>query len=175
MKIYEYSPVKNIKKLGAITGVLIIGAAVLMLSTLLWGEMEYRWVIQLLSVLMLALGVFITSRHIMKSFVYAIVSDGEQGADLTVTEIQGRHTVTVCRIGLDGIEEVVTVEQGDRQKITELKERIRKQKRKSYNYCSDLLDEKYVCIFACESGEAIAIKLSYDERLTQLLENGKNL
>lgn len=168
--LYEFTPKKNTKKLGMITGVLIIGAAVLMLSTILFGEkMSYRWTIQLLSLLMLAVGVFITARYIMKSYSYAVIEDNGQ-LDLTVTEMQGRHTVTVCRIALNGIEELRTLEAGDRSAGNEVKTKIRQEKRKSFNYCGDLLDEKCICIFTVECGEALAIKISYDSELVKILE-----
>lgn len=172
--LYEFTPKKNTKKLGMITGVLIIGAAVLMLFTILFGEkMPYRWTIQLLSLLMLALGVFITARYIMKSYSYAVIEDNGQ-LDLAVTEMQGRHTVTVCRIALSGIEELRTLEAGDKSTGTEVKNKIRREKRKSFNYCGDLLDEKCVCIFTVECGESLAIKISYDGRLVEMLEQNGN-
>ena len=55
-----------------------------------------------------------------------------------------------------------------------VKERIRSEKRKSYNYCSDLFEEKYICIFSCESGESIAVKLSWDETMDRMLEANLN-
>ena len=169
MKIYEYSPIKNVKKLGMITGALLLGASILMLTTFLFGEMPYRWSIQLLSILMLVVSIFITSRYIMKSFVYAIIKNDDDSLDLTVTEIQGRHVITVCRIALDTIEQITVIDQGEKEKTLSVKEKIRTEKRKSFNYRSDLLDEKHICIFTTESGTPLAIKLSHDDRLTDIL------
>ena len=97
MKIYEYTPEKNTKKLAGVTGLLLGGAVILILIYKLIPRISSPWMFQLLAVGMLMMAVFITSRYIMKSYVYAIT---EQDGDrlLTVTEIQGRHTITVCRI-----------------------------------------------------------------------------
>lgn len=171
MNLFKFSPQKNTKKLAMTTGLLIIGAAVLMLATMIIENIPYRWAIQLLSLGMLVMGIFITSRYIMKSYVYAIVEDGDSGKDLTVTEIQGRHVITVCRIGLDGIEQVVSVPVGNKEADTEVKNKIKSEKRKQFNYCADLFAEKYLCIFATECGEAMAIKLTWDEEMETVLEN----
>ena len=134
MKIYEYTPEKNTKKLAGVTGLLLGGAGMLILI--------YK-----------------------KSYVYAITEqDGERL--LTVTEIQGRHTITVCRISLTNIQEVTVADNGQDAPV---KNRIRFEKRKSYNYCIDFFEDKYACVFACEGGEDIAVKLSFDEKLCGLL------
>jgi len=169
MNLFEFQPPKNTKKLSLVTGLLLLGAAVLMFITFLYEEMAYRWAIQLLSVGMLVISIFITSRYVMKSYVYAVIK-GEDGNDFTVTEIQSRHKITVCRIGISGIERVVVVEVGDRETDTALKKQIKAEKRKMFNYCADLFAEKYMCLLVNECGEELAIKLSYDECLDFLAE-----
>ena len=165
MKIYEYTPKKNTKKLAGVTGLLLGGAVILILIYKLIPRISSPWMFQLLAVGMLMMAVFITSRYIMKSYVYAIT---EQDGDrlLTVTEIQGRHTITVCRISLTNIQEVTVADNGQDAPV---KNRIRSEKRKSYNYCIDFFEDKYACVFACEGGEDIAVKLSFDEKLCELL------
>lgn len=170
MNLFEYTPQKNIKRLSILTGTLFIGAAVLMLTTLLIEGMPYRWVIQLISLCMLSAGIFITTRYAMKSYVYAVVS-AEDGNDLTVTEIQNRHTITVCRIALSSIEETVTVSVGDNGANDMIKRRIRAEKRKHFNYCADLFPEKYICLFVNECGDSLTIKLSWDGALEDILKN----
>lgn len=170
MNLFEFRPQKNTKKLALTTGLLIIGAAVLMLATMVIENIPYRWAIQLLSLGMLVVGIFITTRYVMKSYIYAIIRNDEGGKDLTVTEVQSRHVITVCRIGLDNIEQVVSVPVGNREADTEVKNKIKSEKRKQFNYCADLFAEKYICIFVKECGEAIAIKLTWDEELENVLE-----
>jgi len=169
MNLFEFTPKKNVSRLGLITGILIIGAAVLMLITVLFGSMSYRWVLQLISIGMLTAGIFVTSRFIMKSYVYAVVQ-AEDGNDLTVTEIQGRHTITVCRIGMASITEAVVVSKSDSEKHKALNEKIKSGKCKKFNYCADLLEDKYICLLAEECGEPLAIKLSWDESVERLFK-----
>ena len=173
MKLYEYTPQKNTKKLAIITGSLLCGAGILMLMNMFLPRITAPWMFQLLAVGMLMMVVFITSRYIMKSYVYAIIEeDGD--TDLTVTEIQGRHVITVCRLSLSRLEAVVIVPKGDRMSETPVKEKIQKDKRKSYNYCSDFFDEKYICLFSNEGGTPVAVKLSWDKTLEDMLAQHLN-
>ena len=169
VKIYEYTPQKNVKKLGLITGLLLLGAVILIIIQRLMPNLSSPWMFQLLAVGMLMLVIFITARYIMKSYVYAII-DEDGSVDLTVTEIQGRHVITVCRISLSGLESVVVAYKGDPASDNPVKNKIRADKRKSFNYCSDFFDEKYICIFSDEGGTAVAVKLSWDEKLEKLIE-----
>lgn len=170
MNLFEFRPEKNVKKLGMITGLLLMGASVLLLVTVIISDVPYRWAIQLLSLGMLTVSIFITSRYIMKSYVYAVIKADDGGNDFTVTEIQGRHVITVCRIGLSSVEQAVVVNQGDKVADTEVKNKIKSEKRKSFNYQADLLGEKYICLFVTECGEQMAIKLSWGEELEKIFD-----
>ena len=174
MKLYEYTPQKNVKKLGSVTGLLLMGAGILILIEKLIPRLSSPWMFQLLAVGMLMLCIFITSRYIMKSYVYA-VTDEEGSTDLTVTEIQGRHVITVCRISLSGLESVIVAHKGDPASDNPVKNKIREDKRKSFNYCSDFFEEKYICIFCEDGGTPIAIKLSWDEKLEKIIEEHLNM
>lgn len=169
MKIYEYSPQKNIKRLATITGSLLGGAVILILIYKLIPRISSPWLFQLLAVGMLMLAIFITARYIMKSYVYAIVEENGEKL-LTVTEIQGRHTITVCRLSLSGLEAVMIADDSAPGSEASIKEHIRIEKRKSYNYCIDLFENRYLCIFTNEGGDAIAVKLSFDEGLDSMLK-----
>ena len=169
MKLYEYSPQKNTKKLATVTGALLGGAVILILMYIFIPDLGTPWMFQLLAVGMLMLAVFITARYIMKSYVYAIIEENGEKL-LTVNEVQGRHNITVCRLSLSGLETAIISTKGDKPTDTALKDRIRSEKRKSFNYCSDLFDEKYICIFSTECGDPIAVKLSWDQKLEDMLE-----
>ncbi len=173
MNLFEFKPSKNVKKLRSVTGLLIIGAALLTVMTVILNDIPYRWAIQLLSLGMLVVGIFITSRYIMKSYLYAVTKGDGGENDFTVTELQGRNRVTVCRIGLGNIEHAVVVPQGDREAETEVKNKIKSEKRKQFNYCEDLFDEKYICLFVTECGEPLAIKLSWGAELEKIFEDGE--
>ncbi len=167
MKIFEFIPKKNTNKLSAITGLLLMGAAVMFLVTMLYEEMPYRWAVQLLGICLLSMMLFIATRYLMKSFEYAVIKT-DDGEDFTVTELQGKRAVTVCRIGMSSVEQIIIVEQNDRQADTVLKSTLKSQKRKVFNYCADMFADKYICLLSNEGGAALAIKLSYDESLEAL-------
>ncbi len=168
MNLFELIPKKNIRKLSLMTCLLLVGAAVLMLVTFAAPSMAYRWAVQLLAVGMLVMGIFVTSRYIMKNYLYAVVNDGDS-TDFTVTELQGRHRVTVCRISLESIEKLCVIEASDRPADSELKRSIKAEKRKMFNYTADLFADKYICVLSNESGIPIAIKLTWDEQLEEIL------
>lgn len=169
MNLFEFIPQKNTKKLTRVTGALFIGAAVLMVVPLVFSGMPYRWVVQLLSIGMMVAGIFIMTRYAMKSFIYAVIST-DDGNDFTVTEVQNRHTITVCRISMSSIEQVTVVDACDKAADSALKLRIKEEKRKSFNYCADLFPEKYICLFSCEADTPIAIKLTWDESLERIFD-----
>ena len=174
MKLYEVSPKKDARKLALLTGALLIGGFVLMAVTVTFGDvMSYKWGVQLVSVGMLALGVFFTTRYSMRSYIYAIDS-ADEGADLTVTEVHGRHVITVCRISVSGIEEVFVACPSDRNEMNEALSKVKKDKRKQYNYCVDMFGQQCIFVLANECGESVAIRLSYDERLYELLMPNTN-
>ncbi len=169
MKIFEFIPKKNTQKLTTMIGLLLMGAAVMFLITMLNADMPYRWAIQLLGLGMLAMMIFIVTRYLMKNFAYAVLRT-DDGDDFTVTELQGRRAVTVCRIAMSSVEQVIVVEQNDRQADTALKNMVKAQKRKMFNYCADLFTDKYICVLSNEGGVDIAIKLTYDESLEGLFD-----
>ena len=168
MNLLEFIPQKNIKRLSRVVLACFLGAAALVAVTAIFRQMAYRWAVQLLAIALLMIGIFIVSRYVMKSYAYAVVRT-EGGEDFTVTEVQGRHRITVCRISLGGLEQVFVVEPADKQTDAQIKQTCKEQKRKRFNYCADLLDEKYICIFANECGEPLAIKLSWGEQLEKIL------
>ncbi len=170
MILAEFVPEKNVKKLGAVTLAMFLGAAMLILITVIKPDIDYKWAFQFIAVGLIAMGIFITTRYIMKNFVYAICK-GDDGNDFTVTELQGRHKTTVCRISLSSIEQAVVVPQNDKPAEQVIKNKIREEKRKKFNYCADLLADNYICIFSNEGDTPIAIKISWNSSLETWFEN----
>ncbi len=169
MKLYEAIAQKNLKKLRSVSAVLLFGAAAVMAVTMILQHMPYRWIFQLVALCMLGVAIFFISRYIMKNYVYSVIASEDGSTDLCVTEIQGRHTITVCRIGISGIEEAITCARADKSQSESVKKRIKLEKRKTYDYCGDMFGEKYICIFSQQYGEPLAIKLSFDEELLKIL------
>ena len=170
MKLYEFIPQKDKRKLSAISSVLLIGAILIMMCTAILGDIPLKWVFQLVSIVMLTAAIFITSRYIMKSFVYRIeLTDEQRSPDLTVTEFQNRRSITVCRLAVSSIEKIVVIDQNDKSTLTATKSRIREEHRKYYNYCSDFMPQKQICVLATECGEQLAVFLTYDSELERML------
>ena len=170
MKLYEHIPRKDTKRLSVTTIASFAGAAAMMMISMIFPAMSYKWAVQLLGIGLGAVGVFFTSRYIMRSYVYRVeIFDENEGPELTVTEIQGRHVITVCRLTLSSIDGAVTVCPTDKPEVDTLKARITAEKRKRYDYCADMFGDKQLCVLATVGGEGIAVKLSYDEQLERLL------
>ena len=164
MNLFEFIPPKNNKRLGTISGVLLLGGAVMLLVTYVFDEIMGKWIFQLLATGMLGVSIFLVSRYVMKNFIYAIVSTNG-GNDFTVAELQNKKKTTVCRISVSNIERAFVIEQGDKVKEDSVKALIKEGKYKKYNYCADLFDEKCIYILADECGEKVAIRLSWCEEL----------
>ena len=167
MKIYEVLPKKDVKRLNLLTAALIIGSLIMLLASTALG-LKPAWPFQLIGLGMLALGIFFMTRYVTKKYVYAII-DTDNGPDLTVTEINGRHTITVCRISLSGISEVYTACPADSLQMKEAIAKAKQDKRKQFNYTVDMFGEKCIFVLANECGEPLAIRLSYDEELCRLI------
>ncbi len=147
---------------------LIGGVLLMFLSMRLKGVIGFIWVFQLIGIALCAASIFIFSRYVSKGYIYAVTKDG----DLTVTEVQGRRRVTVCRLAIAQITELELIDAPDAQKTAELKRKMKSEKRKVYNYCIDLVPER-VCYIFSEEYEAVTVIFQPDERLFEYLKKDK--
>ena len=170
--VYEYIPQKNLKKISGMLTVLISAAVGFFLFPTLFPTLPLRWIFQLSGVVCLVAVIFIASRYIGKSIIYAVIDNGEGGLDLTVTEVTngGRSRITVCRFSIDNIEDAVRTG-GDGQLKKKLGDRAKKEHRKTFNYCVEFNDPNACYIFVTECGELLLIKLSPDATLWGYLTN----
>lgn len=168
MNLFEFIPAKNNKRLGLVSGLLLIGGAAMLIITDIFKEITAKWAFQLLAICMFGVSIFLVSRYIMRHYIYAVMATDE-GNDLTVTELQGKKKITVCRISVSNIEKAFVIEQGDKVNDDAVKALIKDGKYKKYNYCADLFDEKSIYILADECGERVAIKLSWGAELESFL------
>ena len=169
MNLFEFIPSKNTKRLGIVSGLLLLGGSVMLLITIIFSGVAFRWVFQLLSICMFGLSIFLISRYVMRDYVYAVVST-DNGNDFTVTELQNKKKTTVCRISISNIEKSVVINEGDKTKESEIKALIKQGNYKKFNYCADIMNEKCVYVFADECGERVALKLSFGEELERVLQ-----
>lgn len=175
MKIYEYVAQKSTKRS---TGLVIIFAAAglgFFLLPSLMKDMPYAWVSQMLGVVAVTAMIFVIAKGLARTFVYAIVEDGERRLDLTVSEIErnGKKQTTVCRVALGNITEAYLLypeKSSDARKLKELEARARREQRKRYSYCYESAHTPTCLLFLEECGEPLFIKLAPDEQLFEYVE-----
>ena len=167
--MYETTPKKSNKAAHYTAALLLIAAfAAMLFSTM--PNLPYRSVMQLAALVMLSFSILLITRYTLCTYSYSVIeSNGEY--DLTVTELKRKSRITVCRIGLEGIERVTLARRADKEQASKLK--ADSKGRKAYSYCVDLAPAEYIHILAEECGESITIKLSYDERLLEILQNAE--
>lgn len=143
-----------------------LGSAALIVTTMLVPTVPFRWIFQLVAVLLLTAGVFLTTRYVTKLFIYRI-----QDGDLTVTEANsnGKRQITVCRVGLSGILSVT--EQDTAGAAKEQIQALKKKRVKLFDYTVDLEPARSIFVIVSEGGEELALRLSYDEALLALLKD----
>ena len=174
MKEYEYIPQKNHTRLNGIIIILIAVAAALFMTPIIFSEIPFRWVFQLLGVIALVGVIFIITRYIAKSFIYTVWRNDDGTLDLTVCELtNGKKRTTVCRIGISNITEAHLLypeKSDDKIKEKELCANARSEHRKSFDYCHDIKASPVCILLSEECGEHLLIKLSPDETFFEYLK-----
>lgn len=161
--MYEVFPKKSNKNVQTVLIALIAMAAATMLVSCM-PNIPFRSLLQLAGVGFLVAVLAVMGRYIFSTYIYAIVDDGKGGYDLSVTEIKRKSRITVCRISVSGIDRVVRIGRAERASLdADMKGR------KRFNYGVDIAPAELCCIFAEECGERVAIFLSVDDKLIELL------
>ncbi len=166
MTQYEWIPTKSNQKARNTVIVLFFGALALMLIPMAFPALPFRWAVQLLSLVLLTAGIFLTTRYLTKLFIYRIVGEGES-LDLTVTEANsnGKRQITICRVGLSGIRRMVILDASKPEIEKEERALLKKSHIKQYDYRPDLCPAKSLLLIVEEGGEELCLFLSYDETL----------
>ena len=175
MNIYEYAPKKSNKKALGIIIVLLSLAAGLFLFTMIFPDIKFKWIIQLISIFAFVAIIFIISRYMAKTFIYAIFKNDNDTLDFTVTEITnaGRTQITVCRIAISNIEESHLLNRSipeHNEKLATLQKSAKSDGRKFFNYCPDINPTEVCVILVEECGEKFLLKLSPNATLWEYLK-----
>ena len=175
MNLYEYTPQKSNKKASRIVLILFSLAAGLFLFTIIFPDIKFKWAIQLISIIAFVAVIFIISRYIAKSFVYAIFKNNDGTLDLTISELTnaGRKKITVCRIAINNIEEAHLLDRSIREqaeKASSLEKSAKSEQRKIFNYCPDINPSEVCILLVEECNEKFLIKLSPDSTLWEYLK-----
>lgn len=169
--MYEVTPTKSNRRAQYTSAVLLIAAFSAMLFSTL-PNIPYRSVMQFSALVMLSFSILMLTKYSFSSYVYSVIQSADGEYDLTVTELKRKSKITVCRIGLNGIEQVTLAKRADREQTAKLKEKSNG--RKTYVYCVDLSPAEYIHLLTEECGESLVIKLSYDERLFDILKSAES-
>lgn len=171
--MYEYIPRKTNKKAMYLVLMLLIGGvAVLFSSTLIMRS--FRWIFQLIGIGFMTASIFLLTRYISKSFIYGIEQGHKEGYELTVTEVQGKRRITVCRLTVALMSGVETVEASDEQKREAIKKKIKEEGRQPFNYCTDIAPASVCYVFSEECNEKVAVVFQPDETIMSYLSSVKN-
>lgn len=173
MNIYEYRPEKNMTRIFGVMIIFISLAAALFFTPLLLPSLPFHWAFQLLGAVALVAVIYLLTRYVAKSFVYAVLEDDGQ-LDFTVTELAngGKKVTTVCRVAIANITELHVFDMSDPEQRLREKEMIcaaRHEARKAYDYCADMKTSPVCILLLEECGEPLLIRIASDARLVELL------
>lgn len=156
------------KRSNTLSKLLIMGLFIISLMAMLFSSiptLPFRSVMQLLALIILAIAMMLLGRYEFKTYAYAIIKNGEDGYDLTVTELKRRSRITVCRISLDSISEIHEVRRENKALVKNLRKC-----RKFFNYHIDVAPAVSCYIVSNEGGEDILICLSFIPELYEALK-----
>ena len=164
--MHEYSQKtkcsNNIASIAAAT--LFIGGLIFLAFVVVF-TLPYEGVYQSISILLLTLSLLILNRYKLKSFLYCVKDTGS-GYDLTVTEIKGKTSITICRVSLSNIEQVERIND---KNSSELKSKAKEEHRKIFSYSPDIAPKDECWVFVTECDEPYLLKLCADDTLFELL------
>jgi len=166
--MYEITPQGNRQKAKNIVSALILGGFAVMLVTSVADSMPFKWAFQLGGLAVITAGIFVLTRYVSRTFSYK-VEQTDTGADFTITELQRKSFVTVCRIALSNIKEIKVFDSTQKSAEKDFLATVRKDGRKTFNYCVDINPDKFVWVVADECGQSVAVKITYDEKLCEIL------
>jgi hypothetical protein len=152
--MYEYSPRSNRAPGLALGLILFISAVILILP--FQKDLHIATLLLGIGFLCLIASCSIIERFVLTDYIYAIEST-ENGADFTVTAKRFGKRMTVCRISVYQISEIVLTSQ-----------HIRRDKLKRYNYCPDLIGKNRYFMRVSDDREVL-IRFSPDKALVDLL------
>ena len=177
MTVYEYRPEKNNTRIFGIMMIMLSLGAAFFFTPIIAPAVPFHWLFQLLGVVAIIAVIYLLTRYVAKSFVYAVIEDDGQ-LDFTVTELTngGRKAITVCRVAISNITELHVFDLCDGEQKLREKEiwaEAHRDSRKCYDYCHDIKTTPVCLIALDECGEPIMIKIAAEDRLCSLLGGEK--
>ena len=100
MYTYSYMPQRNAKKASFIVTVcFLLGFGLMYFANFV----SYRYILQILGIAAFAIGIFMTTRYIIRRYAYSIQKSGDGDYDFVVNQVQGKRSTVVCRVNMDEI------------------------------------------------------------------------
>ena len=115
------------------------------------------------SLFALTAALLITTRYLVRRYVYRLIAREDGGFDFVVLEISGKRTVCVCRVSTDSFRTITREEKGKRVRPT-------------YDWSTDLGARGYLLTLTdgegrfFEEGEEITVRFSPDREMAAMIE-----
>lgn len=167
--MYEYIPPQNHKKALHIIFSLAVGGTVLFALGALLDRVPFHGLWQFCGIAAWTFAVFIYTRYVTKGYVYGVERGENEACDFLVTELARKSRLTVCRLSLDSIEDVIILRKADKRNKKRLFERLRGEGRKIFDYSAEIFPSVKYFVLAEEGGEKFAVAIVADDTLLRLL------
>lgn len=141
--------------------VLVVLAAVVCFSIAGFAA-GYKGLLQLLSMMLLVVAIFIASKYIFVSYEYIITQEGEDPAYFLIEERQGKRTSLVCQIPLRYI---LSVTPWDRKTCPA---------GRFSTFTASMDGGSYSTVHAREAGQDIVVKIEADDAFLAALRDAVN-
>ena len=164
MYSYSYVPQRDIKKCSLIPLIgFILGFGFMYFANII----PYATFLQVIGIGVLAITIFLTTRFVVKSYVYSTQEIGEGDYDFVVNEISGRKSRAVLRINADEITDFIYSPDGkvpSKYAGKNGKDILR------YDYCQDFMPKDAYYLYASLREGKVCIKFSPDTHLAEIIE-----
>lgn len=158
MYSYSYIPPKDAKKATIIvTACFALGLGLVFFS----GLVPYKFVMQIIGIMVLSVGLFTATRYIIRSYAYSITGKSAGDYDLVINQVQGGKSIVVCRVGMDDICDFYC--EADGKKIEKNIAR--------YDYCQNIGEKNAYFIIAELQEGKFAIRFAPDEKMVDIIES----
>lgn len=165
MFTYSYVPPRDGKKASAVVTACFAVGIGLVYSASFIPVLPYLF--QTLGIAVLAIGIFLTTRYIIRRYAYSVVKIGEGDYDFVVNQIQGKKSTVVCRINADEITDFFEFDgtlpakykNGDGKRIVR------------FDYCQNIFGDKAYYIFAEINEGKVGVKFAPDEKLVDIIQS----
>ena len=166
-----YSNTPNPKNIAAkITSLLCLIMGAFMFIVANSNSLKFPWIAQLIGLILITVSIYVASAYLLRQYTFSVQpresSSGEvyEKTDFCITEKRSSKSFTVCRISLDEIVSVKTVDPQNKKQIMNDRKKL-----KRFTYNTEFAASRQIEVVCnCES-ELLSILITYDEKLLNIL------